>query len=103
MFMGTPHRGSAYATYGRVLGGIANVTMQLSLAHRFTGGINTALIETLDRENEELQAISEEFHDLIQQSIFHFISFYETEAHPLTKKTVGLALRAIVHQAKHTL
>lgn len=93
--MGTPHRGSAYATYGRVLGEIANFTMQLSFSHRFTGGINTALIEILDRENRELQAISEEFHDLIQQSIIHIISFYETEAHPLIKKTVGLPLCAI--------
>lgn len=92
--MGTPHRGSAYATYGRVLGEIANVTMQLSFTHRFIGGINTALIETLDRENGELQAISEEFQDLIQQSTIHIISFYETEAHPLTKRTVGLSLCA---------
>jgi hypothetical protein len=98
--MGTPHRGSAYATYGKVLGEIANVTMQLSLTHRFTGGINTALIETLDRENGELQAISEEFHDLIQRSTIHIIGFYETEAHPLTKKPVGLSLCAIAKQAK---
>lgn len=89
MFMGTPHRGSAYASYGKILGDIVNVTMHVSLTHRFTGGVKTALIESLVRNNEELQAISEDFYPLIQQSSIHITSFYETEANPLTNKTVG--------------
>ncbi len=86
--MGTPHRGSPYATYGKVLGDIANVTMHMSFTHRLTGGVRTALIGTLVQENGELQGISEDFYSIIQESAIHVISFYETEAHPLTNKTV---------------
>lgn len=86
--MGTPHRGSAYATFGKTLGDIANVALHVSFAHRLTGGVKTSLIETLAQENGELQGVSEDFYLMIQESALHVISLYETEAHPLTNRTV---------------
>lgn len=86
--MGTPHRGSPYASYGKMLGDITNLTLHVSYIHRLTGGVRTTLIETLARENGELQAISEDFYSIVQESALHVISLYETEAHPLTNRTV---------------
>ena len=86
--MGTPHRGSSYATFGKTLGDIANVALHISLTHRLTGGVKTSLIETLAQESGELQGVSEDFYLMIQESTLHIISLYETAAHPLTNRTV---------------
>ena len=86
--MGTPHRGSSYATFGKILCDIANVALRMSFAHRLTGGVQRSLIETLAQESGELQGVSEDFHLMIQESALHIISVYETEAHPLTNRTV---------------
>lgn len=88
VFMGTPHRGSHYATYGKTLGDIANVASHMSFTHRFTGGIRTSLIETLTQENGELDGISEAFPSIVEGSALHIISVYETENHPLTSNPV---------------
>lgn len=86
--MGTPHRGSSYATFGKTLCDIANVALHMSFAHRLTGGVQRSLIETLAQESGELQGVSEDFYLMIQESALHIISLYETEAHPLTNRTV---------------
>ena len=89
MFLGTPHRGSPYASYGKILGNIANMTLHASLTHRFIGGVRTPLIKTLTRESRELEAISEDFDSIAQESELAIISLYETEAHPFINRTVN--------------
>ena len=87
-FMGTPHRGSPYASYGKVVGDIVNFTLHTTLIHRFTGGVPTSLIEALTHESEELQSISEDFDGMLKNTDLQIISLYETEAHPYAKRTV---------------
>ena len=88
IFMGTPHRGSPYASYGKTVGDIVNFTLHTSLIHRFTGGVPTSLIEALTHENRELQSLSEDFDEILKGSALHIISLYETEAHPFTNRLV---------------
>ena len=86
IFLGTPHRGSSDANYGKLLGDIANLALHVSGSSRFTGRINTSLIEALSHESKELLGIAEDF--IPHASSLHIISFYETETHPLTNKVV---------------
>ena len=86
--MGTPHRGSSYATFGKILGKIANNALRPTLTHRISGGIRTHHIKTLENNDGELQSISEAFQTTVLQSALHIISVYETEAHPFTNKAV---------------
>ena len=86
IFMGTPHRGSADASYGKVLGNIANLALHVSGGSRVTGRVNTSLIEPLRYGSKELLGIAEDF--VPRASSLHIISFYETETHPLTNKVV---------------
>ena len=87
--MGTPHGGSYYADYGKVLADIANVALRISLTHRFTGGVRTPLIESLKGQSMELRAIADDFVAITQSSNLRVVSFYETEAHPYTNSTVS--------------
>ena len=84
--MGTPHRGSPEASFGKILGDVANLALHISGAHRFTGGINSSLIATLGQESKELLGIGEDF--VPRASALRIISFYETKTHPLTNKVV---------------
>ena len=86
IFMGTPHRGSPDASYGKVLGDIANVVLHMSGSDRIIGGINTSLFKNLGQESKELIGIAEDF--VGRASLLQIISFYETEKHPLTNKVV---------------
>ena len=88
MFMGTPHRGSDYASYGTILGTIADVAMRASLVHRFSGGVRTSLMKTLERGSPQLEAVSESFCSLVNQSELRVITLYETESHPFTNRPV---------------
>lgn len=88
LFMGTPHRGSSFASFGTTLGNVANLASRMSGTHRFTGGINTHLIETLAQDSGELYGVSADFLLIVKDSALHIISLYETEAHPLTKRLV---------------
>ncbi|KAL8689403.1 MAG: hypothetical protein Q9224_004647, partial [Gallowayella concinna] len=95
LFMGTPHNGSTYASYGKVLGDLANVAMQISLTHRWTGGVRTSLIKSLEQGNEELRGISEDFCSILEESAIQIVTIYETDKHPLTKKLVRNVLRIV--------
>ena len=75
--MGTPHRGSSYATFGKTLCDIANVALRMSFAHRLTGGVQRSLIETLAQESGELQGVSEDFYLMIQWSLSPGHSLYD--------------------------
>ena len=87
-FMGTPHRGSKHASYGKTLGDIVNFTLRTTFIHRSTGGVPTRLIKALDPENEELQRLSEDFDKILEGSTIQIISLYETELNPFTDKIV---------------
>lgn len=89
IFMGTPHDGSYYADYGKVLADVANVASRISLTHRFTGGVRTPLIENLKSQSTGLRAIADDFVAISQGSNLHVINFYETEAPPYTNRTVS--------------
>lgn len=88
MFMGTPHRGSKYASYGTILGTTADVAMHAALVHRFYGGVRTSLIKSLERGSPQLEAVSESFRSLVHKSQMKIISLYETESHPFTNDVV---------------
>ena len=89
IFMGTPHGGSSYAGRGKIMADIANVLSRASLTHRLTGGVRSPLIEGLRAQNPELRAIDADFIAIAQKSDFKVVNFYETEAHPMTKRTVS--------------
>ena len=89
LFMGTPHDGSYYADYGKVLADIANVALRASFTHRITGGVRTPLIESLKGQSTELRAIAEDFVAIAQGSDLRVINFYETEALPYMNRTVS--------------
>ena len=90
VFMGTPHRGSAYASYGKTVAQIANFVLRVSFADHFTGRARADLIASLTHENDDLLRISEEFSNILKGSPIRIFGFYETEAHPLTNAPVGI-------------
>ena len=81
IFLGTPHRGSSAAEYGKVLGGIARVVLDLSGSALLFGSINKKLIESLEQESRELLNIAEVFVPL--SSSLHIVTYYETVAYPV--------------------
>lgn len=89
IFMGTPHGGSRYAEYGKVMADIVNALSHASGTQRMTGGVQRTLINGLRAQNPELHAIDLDFIAIAQTASFKVINFYETEAHPWTTKTVG--------------
>ncbi len=86
VFMGTPHRGSPDASFGKILGDVANLALHISGTHRLAGGINSTLIESLSQESKELLGIAEDF--VPRASALHIVSCYETKTYPLTNKVV---------------
>lgn len=89
IFMGTPHGGSQYADYGKVLADVANIASRISMTHRWTGGVRASLIEGLKAQNPELRAIGDDFVAIVQTYDLRVINFFETEAHPRMNKTVS--------------
>lgn len=61
MFLGTPHQGSAHATYATVLAKIANTLTIGFQASRFTGIMRTGLVKSLKRDEAELLRIAQDF------------------------------------------
>ena len=86
VFMGTPHRGSALASPGKLLSDIANAALHTSGSYRFTGGINTPLVRNLRQNSTELLGIADSFTD--RASVLRIITFYETEITPPSKSVV---------------
>ncbi|KAI9747577.1 MAG: hypothetical protein M4579_007436, partial [Chaenotheca gracillima] len=61
LFLGTPHQGLPSATYASILSQIANVFMIGSQMSRFTGPLRTELLQSLQRNENELLYIAQDF------------------------------------------
>ncbi|KAK3986214.1 hypothetical protein QBC44DRAFT_333822 [Cladorrhinum sp. PSN332] len=68
IFLGTPHRGSAYAGWGEIASNLARLALQDS---------NKQIIKTLEVNNEVLDNIHEEFKTITDQSRIQIHSFQE--------------------------
>jgi hypothetical protein len=68
VFLGTPHRGSAYAGWGQIASNIAHLVLQDS---------NKKIIETLEANNEVLDNIHEEFMTTVLKGGIKIHSFQE--------------------------
>jgi hypothetical protein len=87
VFLGTPHRGSASADLGKILGNIANLALQVGGVFRFSGGVHTTLLKDLVQNSRELMRIADDFAH--RASALRITSFYETAATPPFKNLVG--------------
>ena len=68
IFLGTPHRGSAFAGWGEIASNLASLALQDS---------NKKIIETLEINSEVLDNIHEEFKSIADQSRIKIHSFQE--------------------------
>ncbi|KAH9865613.1 hypothetical protein J1614_009198 [Plenodomus biglobosus] len=68
VFLGTPHRGSAYAGWGQIASNLARLTLQDS---------NKKMLETLEVNNEVLDNIHEEFKAIMFTRTIKIHSFQE--------------------------
>lgn len=68
IFLGTPHRGSAYAGWGQIASNLARLALQDS---------NKKILETLEVNNEVLDNIHEEFKTIVFDSAMKIHSFQE--------------------------
>ena len=69
IFLGTPHRGSAYAGWGQIASNLARVALQDS---------NKRLLETLEVNNEVLDNIHEEFKTIAYKGTLKIHTFQES-------------------------
>jgi hypothetical protein len=75
LFLGCPHRGSDTASIGQIVARIARVTLFLKP--------KTQLLESLERDSEQLHDLSEEFSYMHSQ--FKIVSCYEQKETALTR------------------
>ena len=68
VFLGTPHRGSAYAGWGQIASNLARLTLQ---------DTNKKILPTLEVNSEVLDNINEEFTDIVHKSGIKIHSFQE--------------------------
>jgi hypothetical protein len=68
VFLGTPHRGSAYAGWGQIASNLARLALQDS---------NKKILETLEVNNEVLDNIHEEFKTIAFERTMKIHSFQE--------------------------
>jgi len=68
IFLGTPHRGSAYAGWGQIASNLARLTLQ---------DTNKKILETLEVNSEVLDYINENFTDIVYKSEIKIHSFQE--------------------------
>lgn len=68
VFLGTPHRGSKYASWGQILANLANVARQDS---------NNRLLGALETNNSVLDSIQTEFEKAVRNSSIKIHSFQE--------------------------
>lgn len=68
VFLGTPHRGSAYAGWGQIASNLARLALQDS---------NKKILETLEVNNEVLDNIHEEFKSIVFTRAIKIHSFQE--------------------------
>lgn len=70
IFLGTPHRGSAYADWGQIASNIARLALQDS---------NKNLLKTLEVNNEILDNIHEDFKTIMFKGTIKIHSFQEAQ------------------------
>ncbi|KZL70980.1 ankyrin repeat protein [Colletotrichum tofieldiae] len=80
VFLGTPHRGSAIATFASVVGRIINTSMATASVGMRPGPIRTDLLEQLHHDSEALQEVSLAVRNRLRD--MRVVSFYETEPTP---------------------
>lgn len=68
IFLGTPHRGSAYAEWGAIASNLAQLALQDS---------NEKIVKTLEVNSEVLDNIHEEFKTIVHESGIRIHSFQE--------------------------
>lgn len=66
MFLGTPHRGSAYAEWGAIVSNLARLALQDS---------NKKIIETLEVNSEVLDNIHDDFKTIVHSASIKIHSF----------------------------
>lgn len=69
VFLGTPHRGSAYAGWGQIASNLARLALQ---------DPNKKVLETLEVNNEVLDNIHEEFKTIAFKGTMKIHTFQET-------------------------
>ena len=70
IFLGTPHRGSAYAGWGQIASNLARLALQDS---------NKKILETFEVNNEVLDNIHEEFKTFVFAGAIKIYSFQEAQ------------------------
>jgi hypothetical protein len=68
VFLGTPHRGSAYAGWGQIASNLARLALQ---------DTNKKILETLEINNEVLDNIHEDFKTIVFKGSIKIHSFQE--------------------------
>ena len=68
VFLGTPHRGSAFADWGQIASNLARLALQDS---------NKRILETVEVNNEVLDNIQEEFKTIVYEDGLRVHSFQE--------------------------
>lgn len=87
VFLGTPHRGSAYAGWGQIASTLARLALQDS---------NKKILETLKVNNEVLDNIHEEFKTIVFDRAIKINSFQET--HSITG-IKGVSAKCVIYVA----
>ena len=80
IFLGTPHRGSSSANWGKLLGDIGNAAFYASGSSALVGKFKTPLLQNLSQNSAELRTIADSFTE--RGSTFYIVTFYETVATP---------------------
>jgi hypothetical protein len=86
IFLGTPHRGSDAATWGKLIANIGKTTIHSS----------TTLLKTLQKNSQELHALSQDFSHM--QNHFMVANFYEQK-----ESKVGWASVMVVDKFSATM
>ena len=76
IFLGTPHRGSTYASWGEIASNLASLGLQDS---------NKRLVQTLEVNGEVLDIIHEEFKTILSKSSIKCIRFKREREFPVWK------------------
>ncbi|KAF2012750.1 hypothetical protein BU24DRAFT_395880 [Aaosphaeria arxii CBS 175.79] len=80
VFFGTPHRGSATADIGKIVGKIVNVCLRASQTTRIAGSIRDDLLTTLGSNSQALGDLATSSRNRLRN--MDIVTFHETETMP---------------------
>jgi hypothetical protein len=92
IFLGTPHRGSSYASWGQIASNLANLGLQDS---------SKRVLETLEVNGEVLNNIHEEFIRIISEHNIRIHSFQEAHGLSGMKGLHGKVLLGSLYSTVH--